>query len=173
MVFCWNAKERQGHREDPEFNHGRRAGVAAANSWPSPARWPTGLRPSLVLKTKLGRGRFGVGGVRGMLSAFNFSPRCHYRCQGKASHQNEPSKMKQTYRWLVSGAGVLMLVFGLLCLNYTKMGNTGHHAQVAQQRGWPPPSRGIASLGMVLAPLGAGLAGFAIGRRQKTDSAAA
>jgi len=73
--------------------------------------------------------------------------------------------MKQRHRWLVGGAGALTLVFGLLCLNYTKMGNTEHHAQVAQQRGWPPPSRGIVNLGMLLAPLGAGLAGFAIGRR--------
>jgi hypothetical protein len=74
--------------------------------------------------------------------------------------------MKQKHRWLVGGVGVFTLVFGLLCLNYTKMGNTEHHAQVAQQRGWPPPSRGIANLGMLLAPLGAGLVGFAIGRRQ-------
>jgi len=81
--------------------------------------------------------------------------------------------MKRSHRWLVGGAGALMLVFGLLCLNYTKMGNTTHHAQVAQQRGWPPPSRGVATLGMLFAPLGAGLAGFAIGRRQKNESLAA
>ena len=51
--------------------------------------------------------------------------------------------MKPSHRWLMGGVGVLTLVFGLLCLNYTKMGSAEHHAQIAQQRGWPPPSRGI------------------------------
>ena len=73
--------------------------------------------------------------------------------------------MKQRQRWLLSGVGVLTLLFGLLCLNYTKMGSAEHHAQIAQQRGWPPPSRGIVYLGMVFTPLGAGLVGFTIGRR--------
>ena len=48
----------------------------------------------------------------------------------------------------------------------TEMGSAERHAQIAQQCGWPPPSRGIVYLGMVLAPFGAGLVGFAIGRRQ-------
>lgn len=73
----------------------------------------------------------------------------------------------------LTGAGIFTLLFGLLCLNYTKMGSTEHHAQVAQQRGWPPPSRGIVYLGMLFTPLGAGLIGFAIGRRQKTEKDAA
>lgn len=59
-----------------------------------------------------------------------------------------------------------MLVFGLLCLNYTSMGGVEHHTQFAQQHGWPPPTQGIVYLGMVFASLGAGLAGAAIGRRQ-------
>jgi hypothetical protein len=46
------------------------------------------------------------------------------------------------------------------------MGNVEHHTQMAQQHGWPPPSRGIVHLGMGCASLGAGLVGFAIGRRQ-------
>jgi hypothetical protein len=74
--------------------------------------------------------------------------------------------MKQKHRWLVRGVGVFTLVIGLLCLNYTKMGNVEHHTQMAQQHGWPPPSQGIVHLGMVFTSLGAGLLGFAIGRRQ-------
>ena len=75
--------------------------------------------------------------------------------------------MKQKHRWLVGGVGVFTLVFGLLCLNYTSMGGVEHHTRFAQQHGWPPPSQGgIVYLGMLFASLGAGLVGFAIGRRQ-------
>jgi hypothetical protein len=73
--------------------------------------------------------------------------------------------MKQKHRWLVGGLGILTLVFGLLCLNYTSMGGVVHHTRFAQQRGWPPPSQGIVYLGMLFASLGAGLAGFVIGTR--------
>ena len=68
-------------------------------------------------------------------------------------------------------AGALMLLLGLGCLNYTKMGNVEHHTQVAQQHGWPAPSRSIGSLGLILAPVGAGLVGFAAGRRRGVSSA--
>lgn len=60
----------------------------------------------------------------------------------------------------------MTLLFGLGCLNYTKMGNVEHHTEVAQQRGWPAPSRGICSLGMLLTPIGAGLVGFAVGGKR-------
>ena len=60
-----------------------------------------------------------------------------------------------------------MLLFGLLCFNYTKMGGSERHHQFAQQRGWPPPSIGIVYLGMLFAPLGAGLIGFSIGRNRE------
>src|SRR5262249_7973226 len=88
----------------------------------------------------------------------------------RASHQ---SKMKQRHRWLVGGIGVFTLVFGLLCLNYTSMGGVEHHTRIAQHHGWPPPSQGIVHLGMVFAPLGAGLLGFAIGRSQAAPLAQA
>ena len=74
--------------------------------------------------------------------------------------------MKKSHRRLVGGVGAFTVVFGLLCLNYTMMRNTEHHTRIAQQRGWPSPSRGIVYLGMVFAPLGAGLVGFALGGRR-------
>jgi hypothetical protein len=58
------------------------------------------------------------------------------------------------------------MLFGLLCINYTKIGGVERHTQVARQRGWPAPSESICMLGMLLTPLGAGLVGFAIGRRR-------
>jgi len=70
-------------------------------------------------------------------------------------------------RKLVGIAGAFVLLFGILCLNYTKMGTVERHAQVARQRGWPEPSRAIVYLGMLFAPLGGGLIGFAVGKRQR------
>jgi hypothetical protein len=43
-------------------------------------------------------------------------------------------------RKLVGIAGAIALLFGVLCLNYTKMGSAERHAQFARQRGWPEPS---------------------------------
>ena len=44
------------------------------------------------------------------------------------------------------------------------MGSAERHRQIAQQRGWPEPSRRIVYLGMLFSPLGAGVIGFALGR---------
>jgi hypothetical protein len=68
-------------------------------------------------------------------------------------------------RLLLAITGSCVLLFGTLCLNYTKMGSTERHTQFAQQRGWPAPSRSIVYMGMLLSPLGAGLLGFALGRK--------
>ena len=67
-------------------------------------------------------------------------------------------------------AGAIVFAFGVLCLNYTKMGSAENHAQFAQARGWPPPSPGIVHLGMLLAPFGAGVIGFALGKKSITES---
>jgi hypothetical protein len=67
--------------------------------------------------------------------------------------------------WLLGAVGTFVMLFGLSCLNYTKLGGVEHHTQVAREHGWPPPSVGIAHCGMFLAPLGAGVVGFVIGRR--------
>jgi hypothetical protein len=73
--------------------------------------------------------------------------------------------MSRGKSWLLATVGAFVMLFGLGCLNYTKLGGVEHHTQVAREHGWPPPSVGIAHWGMLLAPLGAGLIGFAIGRR--------
>jgi len=70
-------------------------------------------------------------------------------------------------RWLLGTAGALMLLFGVLCLNYTKMGSAERHREVALRRGWPEPSRGIVYLGMLFAPLGGGLIGYVLGSPSK------
>jgi len=77
--------------------------------------------------------------------------------------------MTRGKRWLLGTVGAFVMLFGLGCLNYTKIGGVEHHTQVAREHGWPPPSRGIADWGMLLAPLGGGLLGFAIGRRDSSS----
>ena len=64
-------------------------------------------------------------------------------------------------------AGALIMVFGLACLNYTKVGSLERHHTVAAQRGWPPPSPTIAYLGMAMAPSGAAMMGWSFGRSKK------
>jgi len=63
--------------------------------------------------------------------------------------------------------GVIALVFGLACLNYTVDGKAEHHREWARSKGMPEPSEGIFTLGAACAVAGAGLAGFALGRGRK------
>ena len=71
------------------------------------------------------------------------------------------------WRWLVGVVGVLAVVFGFFCLNYTKGDGIEHHREVARERGLPEPGRAIFSLGVASMAVGAGAAGFAIGRRKR------
>lgn len=69
-------------------------------------------------------------------------------------------------RWLIGSVGFALLLFGLGCLNDTKVGSLERHIQVAKDRGWPAPSRTIACLGMLCTSLGAGIFAVAtFGRR--------
>lgn len=63
-------------------------------------------------------------------------------------------------------AGLLLLAFGLGCLNYTKAAGWQHHTEVAARYGLPPPSASILHIGAITLIVGAGLIGFAIGRRK-------
>jgi hypothetical protein len=61
--------------------------------------------------------------------------------------------------------GLLVLLFGLLCLNYTDAEGIDHHRARAAELNLPPPSHGIYRLGMAATGLGGVFVGFAIGRR--------
>jgi hypothetical protein len=73
--------------------------------------------------------------------------------------------MAKLSRRLTPFAGGLIVVFGLACLNYTKVGSLEHHRAVAEERGWPLPSPAIAYSGMVLTAAGAALVGWSMGRQ--------
>ena len=75
--------------------------------------------------------------------------------------------MSQRIRFhLTVASGVALLVFGLLCLNYTKGGGAARHHEFAVRYGLPAPSQGIQYGGLVAIVFGAGAIGYALGNRR-------
>ena len=72
----------------------------------------------------------------------------------------------QGIRRAILVAGLLLLVFGLLCLNYTKADGLVRHREVARVHGLPPPSASILYGGVFAVILGAGSIGYAIGSKR-------
>jgi hypothetical protein len=73
--------------------------------------------------------------------------------------------MSQRIRFhLIMGSGVALLVFGLLCLNYTRGGGAERHHEFAARYGLPAPSQGIQYGGLVAVVVGSGAVGYGIGR---------
>jgi hypothetical protein len=66
-------------------------------------------------------------------------------------------------RWLAGLVAVLVLVFGLLCLNYTKADGLERHQEVARRHGLPQPGPAILYGGVAAVVLGAGALGYVIG----------
>jgi hypothetical protein len=65
---------------------------------------------------------------------------------------------------LTGFAGFSLLVFGALCLNYTKFDDAAHHREEALKHNWPPPSRPIFYGGVLCVALGAGTMGYDFGK---------
>ena len=63
--------------------------------------------------------------------------------------------------------GILVLALGIGCLNYTTEGGAAHHREWAKQHDLPEPSSTLYLLGVACTSLGAGSAGFALGRPKK------
>jgi hypothetical protein len=71
--------------------------------------------------------------------------------------------MKRGITWLLGLLGVLLLAFGLGCLNYTKADGLEHHREVAARYNLPPPSETILYGGVLSVIVGSGTVGFALG----------
>ena len=78
--------------------------------------------------------------------------------------------MRRRASWLMMIGGVLLLIFGYLCLNYTKAEAWAHHQEAARRHGLPPPSAAIHYTGIGAVASGAGMVGFVFGRRRPTTS---
>jgi hypothetical protein len=66
---------------------------------------------------------------------------------------------------------LFFLVFGLGCLNYTAAHGLEPHREVAPRYNLPPPEPPIFYAGVASAVVGAGVVGFALGRRAAIRSA--
>jgi len=60
-------------------------------------------------------------------------------------------------------AGILLILFGFGCLNYTKADGLQHHIEFAQTHGLPKPGEHILLVGVASLLAGAGLIGYSIG----------
>ncbi len=72
---------------------------------------------------------------------------------------------RMTKRLVPVVIGVLLLAFGLACLNYTKPATLQHHQEWATQNARLAPSNTVFWSGVGSAALGAFVLGWAIGRR--------
>jgi len=61
---------------------------------------------------------------------------------------------------------VLVLAFGLACLNYTRAEGLEHHADWAAEHGLPAPGPNIFFAGVGALAVGTGALGFLLGRRR-------
>jgi uncharacterized membrane protein HdeD (DUF308 family) len=71
--------------------------------------------------------------------------------------------MKRSRRWLFSIIGAILIVFGLLCLNYTKPHALTHHREFARRHNLPQPASSILWLGAVSIASGSAMVGYAFG----------
>ena len=74
--------------------------------------------------------------------------------------------MKATTRWILTAAGVFLVLFGLGCLNYTKAGGLEHHIQFAIEHGLPKPSETLLLGGAVSLISGGALIGYLVGSKR-------
>jgi sulfite exporter TauE/SafE len=69
---------------------------------------------------------------------------------------------------LIVLAGIMLILLGLGCLNYTKVDGLQHHMEFAQTHGLPKPGEHILLAGAASLLAGAGLVGYSIGSRNSS-----
>lgn len=72
--------------------------------------------------------------------------------------------VKRRSGWPLAVLGVLLVAFGLGCVNYTRADKLEHHQEMAARHGWPPPGKAVLTWGVVSLVVGSGLVGAVIGR---------
>jgi hypothetical protein len=64
-------------------------------------------------------------------------------------------------------SGVILVLFGWRCLNYTKASGWEHHTAFAEKHGLPKPSEQILFAGAASLLIGGGLVGYSVGNRRQ------
>ena len=67
---------------------------------------------------------------------------------------------------LLLATGVVLLLFGSRCLNYTKPSALDHHIAFAREKGLPQPSNGIMFGGGLAMAVGGAMMGYGVARRK-------
>lgn len=75
--------------------------------------------------------------------------------------------MMRSMRRALFLVGLVALVLGVACLNYTVHGKADEHREWASEHGLPAPSHELFYVGLVCTAGGAAFVGFAAGRRGK------
>ena len=75
--------------------------------------------------------------------------------------------MTRGRRRVVLAAGIVVLFFGLGCLNFTEGGGVERHRAWARRHRLPEPSREVFFIGVAGTTLGGALIGFVAGRGRK------
>lgn len=66
---------------------------------------------------------------------------------------------------IMLAAGILLLLFGSRCLNYTKPSALEHHLAFSREKGLPEPSNSIMFGGGISMAMGGAMLGSCFGRR--------
>jgi hypothetical protein len=74
---------------------------------------------------------------------------------------------------LFLAAGILLVLFGTRCLNYTKPSALEHHMAFAQSKGLPQPSNAVMFAGGLAMAAGGAMLGYGLGRWKLTGCEAA
>ncbi len=70
--------------------------------------------------------------------------------------------MRRGKRLMIIGIGLVLIVFGAGCMNYSKASTLEHHRAWAREHGMPGPSRGMFFGGMGSAVVGVLLVGVGV-----------
>jgi hypothetical protein len=65
---------------------------------------------------------------------------------------------------MLLAAGILLVLFGSRCLNYTKPSALEHHMTFARSKGLPQPSNAVMFGGGLSMAAGGGMLGYGLGR---------
>jgi cytochrome c biogenesis protein CcdA len=78
--------------------------------------------------------------------------------------------MKRSTVWIAIAAGIVLLFFGLACLNFTKASALERHREFAWRHNLPQPGNSILWGGAGAIAFGAALIGYAAGAKRKHAS---
>ena len=78
--------------------------------------------------------------------------------------------MNRSASWITTAAGILLLFFGLACLNFTKASALERHREFARRHNLPQPGNSIMWGGAAAIAFGSALVGYAMAAKRREAS---